>query len=385
MKRIQFGAVAAAFGLLASGVVSAACSPQEEASSVSTPADPSQWEWVGITLPIEMLDKHSRNNVFWATDDGTGEVHSYQAVYYPSMQRFDDGWVVPNRDSLLFLDEQLQVKSQFDVGEGELNQQLNGAGSVNGSAAVMAFDTSHSGNPRAYNVIALNEQGVYSFPEHGSLNVLRSCDDGSALWLTEVADDSGNLRLARMDPSGNKSEVMLETPAGMQPSVRANLLGCGEEASYVAFHDSSYQKHVYAVAGTWPEVVLKEHWDIGDLYPESEQGEINRSSQVIDGKLYAFMHEGMLISLDFENHEVHQSEVLLPPDTNPVSATVDGENIYVVTQPQGGARELRVHSFSLRDPQPSDGGFLLEGFFAMPHSDGDNPYAVPINVYPARR
>lgn len=383
--RIQFGAVAVALGLLASGIVSAACSPQEEASSGSTPADPSQWEWVGITLPIEVLDKHSRNNVFWATDDGTGEVHSYQAVYYPSMQRFDDGWVVPTRDSLLFLDEQLQVKSQFDVGEGELNQQLNGAGSVNGSAAVMAFDTSHSGNPRAYNVIALNEQGVYSFPEHGSLNVLRSCDDGSALWLTEVADGSGNLRLARMDPSGNKSEVMLETPAGMEPSVRANLLGCGEEASYVAFHDSSYQKHVYAVAGTWPEVVLKEHWDIGDLYPESEQGEINRSSQVIDGKLYAFMHEGMLISLDFENHEVYQSEVLLPPDTNPVSATVDGENIYVVTQPRGGARELRVHSFSLRDPRPSDGGFLLEGFFSLPHSERGNPYAIPTSVYPARR
>lgn len=92
---------------------------------------------------------------------------------------------------------------------------------------------------------------------------------------------------------------------------------------------------------------------------------MNRSFQVLDGKLYSFLHEGRIVALDYANHEVHQSEVLLPP--------------------QGGARELRVHSFSLRDPQLSDGGFLLEGFFLMPHSLKGSPYAVPHNVYPAHR
>lgn len=384
MKRIQFEAVAAAFGLLASGVVSAACSPQEEASSGSTPADPSQWEWVGISEPVSLLDKHSRNNVFWATDDGTGAAQSYQAVYYPSMQRFDDGWVVPNRDSLLFLDEQLQVKSQFDVGEGELNQQLKGVGSVDGSAVVLNFDVSDQDNSYASRLFALNDQGIHSFSITDYVSSMRACDDGSATWLTK-ATDSGDLGLVRMDPSGDTTEVVLETPDGTKLTSGATLLGCGEETSYLGFYDDSGRLHAYAVEGSWPDVVLKEDWDIGDLFPKTEKGQVNRSFQVLDGKLYSFLHEGRVIALDFENHEVHQSEVLLPPDTNPVSATVDGENIYVVTQPQGGARELRVHSFSLRDPRPSDGGFLLEGFFSLPHSERGNPYAVPHNVYPARR
>lgn len=384
MKRIQLGAVAVAFGLLASGVVSAACSPQEDSSRGSTPADPSQWEWVGISQPVELLDKHSRNNVFWASGNSTGEVQSYQAVYYPSMQRFDDGWVVPNRDSLLFLDEQLQVKSQFDVGEGELNQQLKGVGSVDGSAVVLNFDVSDQDNSYASRLFALNDHGIHSFSITDYVSSMRACDDGSATWLTEAAD-SGDLGLVRMDPSGDTTEVVLETPDGTKLTSGATLLGCSEEDSYLGFYDDSHGLHAYAVEGSWPDVALQEDWDIGDLFPKTEEGQMNRSFQVLDGKLYSFLHEGRLIALDFENHEVHQSEVLLPPDTNPVSATVDGENIYVVTQPRGGARELRVHSFSLRDPQPSDGGFLLEGFFAMPHSDGGNPYAVPINVYPARR
>lgn len=384
MKRIQLGAVAVAFGLLASGVVSVACSPQEDSSRGSTPADPSQWEWVGISQPVELLDKHSRNNVFWASGNSTGEVQSYQAVYYPSMQRFDDGWVVPNRDSLLFLDEQLQVKSQFDVGEGELNQQLKGVGSVDGSAVVLNFDVSDQDNSYASRLFALNDHGIHSFSITDYVSSMRACDDGSATWLTEAAD-SGDLGLVRMDPSGDTTEVVLETPDGTELTSGATLLGCSEEGSYLGFYDDSHGLHAYAVEGSWPDVALQEDWDIGDLFPKTEEGQMNRSFQVLDGKLYSFLHEGRLIALDFENHEVHQSEVLLPPDTNPVSATVDGENIYVVTQPRGGARELRVHSFSLRDPQPSDGGFLLEGFFAMPHSDGGNPYAVPINVYPARR
>lgn len=382
MKRIQFGAVAVTFAVVASGALANACSSEREPTEAA-PFD--QWEWVGISEPVSLLDKHSRNNVFWATDDGTGEVQSYQAVYYPSMQRFDDGWVVPNRDSLLFLDEELQVKSQFDVDKGKFGRQLNGVGSVNGSAAVMVFGASDREHPYAHIVVALNEQGVYSFSETGDWYAFRSCDDGSATWLNKAVEDSGNLHWARMDPSGQKTEAVLENPEGMKLTSGAILLGCSEEGSYLGFYDDSGRLHGYAVEGSWPDVALKHDWAIGELFPKTERGQVNRSFQVLDGKLYSFLHEGRVIALDFENHEVHQSEVLLPPDTNPVSATVDGENIYVVTQPQGGARELRVHSFSLRDPRPSDGGFLLEGFFSLPHSERGNPYAVPHNVYPARR
>lgn len=208
MKRIQFGAVAVAFAVVASGALANACSSEREPTEAA-PFD--QWEWVGISQPVELLDKHSRNNVFWATDDGTGEVQSYQAVYYPSMQRFDDGWVVPTRDSLLFLDEELQVKSQFDVGEGELNQQLKGVGSVDGSAVVLNFDVSDQDNSYASRLFALNDHGIHSFSITDYVSSMRACDDGSATWLTEAAD-SGDLGLVRMDPSGDTTEVVLETP-----------------------------------------------------------------------------------------------------------------------------------------------------------------------------
>lgn len=382
MKRGTLNQIFAVTALVASGVLFAACS-QEKAVDTAPAAAFEEWKWVGVAEPVQLEGKTSQNIVFWASEDRTGSAQSHEAIYYSSMQRVGDKWVVADRHGLLFLDEKLQEQSRFDVAGRTLWTQSQGLGSVNSSTALMIFDTQSAGEDPSFLALAVNDQGVHSvsmkdYPYDG-----RACEDGAAILVTKPDDGSGNIHVIRMDPAGSTTEAILPTPAHRDFAGSHQFLGCGEEPTYLTFVDESFGRHAYRLEGTWPEVTLEEKWDFAGQTPEA----INRSSQILDGKLYSFTREGRIAVIDFENHEIHESELLLPPDTNPVSATVDGENIYIVTQPKGGARELRVHSFAFRNPQPSNSGFLLEGFFSLPHSTvkGYYPYAIPLSVYPAHR
>lgn len=382
MKRGTLNQIFAVTALVASGVLFAACS-QEKAVDTAPAAAFEEWKWVGVAEPVQLEGKTSQNIVFWASEDRTGSAQSHEAIYYSSMQRVGDKWVVADRHGLLFLDEKLQEQSRFDVGEKILRSQSRGKSSVNSSTALMIFNTQSAGEDQSFLALVVNDQGVHSVPMNDHPFGGRACEDGAAILVTKTYDGSGKIHVIRMDPAGSTTEATLQTPEHMDFSSGDQFLGCGEEPTYLTFVDESFGRHAYRLEGTWPEVTLEEKWDFGGQTPEA----INRSSQILDGKLYSFTREGRIAVIDFENHEIHESELLLPPDTNPVSATVDGENIYIVTQPQGGARELRVHSFAFRNPQPSDSGFLLEGFFSLPHSTvkGYYPYAIPLSVYPAHR
>lgn len=382
MKRDKVNRILAVTGLVISGLFFAACS-QEKVVDTAPAAAFEEWKWVGVAEPVELEGKTSHNNVFWATADRTGSAQSHEAVYYSSMQRVGDRWVVADRRGLLFLDEKLQEQSRFDVGGRTLWTQSQGLGSVNSSTALMIFDTQSAGEDPSFLALVVNDQGVHSVPMKDYPFGGRACEDGAAILVTKTYDGSGKIHVIRMDPAGSTTEAILQTPEHMDFSSGDQFLGCGEEPTYLTFVDESFGRHAYRLEGTWPGVTLEENWDFAGQTPEA----INRSSQILDGKLYSFTQEGRIAVIDFEDHEIHESELLLPPDTNPVSATVDGENIYIVTQPKGGARELRVHSFAFRNPQPSDSGFLLEGFFSLPHSTvkGYYPYAIPLSVYPAHR
>ena len=89
------------------------------------------------------------------------------------------------------------------------------------------------------------------------------------------------------------------------------------------------------------------------------------------------------MAVDLEHQEVKETEPLIGADRRPVSATIDGGNVHIVTQPIDGAEELRVHSFSFKDPvADKDGTRIAKLSQLMQGSTAHGAYTIPMSIYP---
>ncbi|OFP22595.1 hypothetical protein HMPREF2996_12015 [Corynebacterium sp. HMSC066C02] len=89
------------------------------------------------------------------------------------------------------------------------------------------------------------------------------------------------------------------------------------------------------------------------------------------------------MALDLERQEVKETEPLIGADRRPVSATIDGGNLYIVTQPIDGAEELRVHSFSFKAPAADkDGAHIAKLSQLMQGGTAKGAYTIPMSIYP---
>ncbi|AKN75955.1 hypothetical protein CULCOIPH002_10350 [Corynebacterium ulcerans] len=341
---------------------------------------PISWEWAGIARAVSVapsVDNH--NYVFGANADEVGSLSELASVYNPSMERLGEGYVAPDRDQLVVFDSRFHKQSERPIADLGLPTQTTSAASANSETAVFVFNESKNDSPYASRVVLATEGTTSSVTRDMRPIALRACTDKTAVWIERDEDNGSGLTLVRMGADGALSESRLDGPAGAVASEFFSALGCGEEHSYISFPDDLGKADVFSVSGLSNQQTLKSEGKLEEL---PEPG-VNRSSRYKEGSVSYFSGRGTLVEVDLAHQVVRETEPLIGSDRRPVSATVDGETVHIVTQPLDGAEELLVHSFSFEDPTADvDGARIAKLRQIMRDGTANGAYTIPMSIFP---
>ncbi|MDK8764431.1 hypothetical protein QP922_11445 [Corynebacterium sp. MSK218] len=327
-----------------------------------------------------MTPSVSNHNYVFGTS--TGEVDSLAelaSVYNPSMERLGEGYVAPDKDQLVVFDSDFRKQSEKPLAGLDLPTQTASAGSVDNKAAVFVFNESTSNSPYASRIVLATKESTSTVTRDRRPVALRACTDEKAVWIERDEDDGSGLTLVRMGVDGLLSESRLDTPAGTVASEYFSVLGCGKEKSYISFPDDIGGVYVVSVDTSNEKPALKHEGNIERLPIPG----VNRSSRYEEGSVSYFTSRGTIVAVNLERQEVKETEPLIDADRRPVSATIDGGNVYIVTQPIDGAEELRVHSFSFKAPSADkDGAHIAKLSQLMQGGTAKGAYTIPMSIYP---
>ncbi|WP_222709854.1 hypothetical protein [Corynebacterium sp. LK14] len=300
-------------------------------------------------------------------------------MYNPSMERLGEGYVAPDKDQLVVFDSDFRKQSEKPLEGLGLPTQTTSAGSVDNKTAVFVFNESTSDSPYASRIVLATKESTSTVTRDRRPVALRACTDEKAVWIERDEDDGSGLTLVRMGVDGLLSESRLDTPAGTVASEYFSALGCGKEKSYISLPDDIGGADVVSVGSPNEKPILKHEGRIEGLPIPG----VNRSSRYEEGSVSYFTSRGTIVAVDLEHQEVKETEPLIGADRRPVSATIDGGNVHIVTQPIDGAEELRVHSFSFKDPvADKDGTHIAKLSQLMQDRTVHGAYTIPMSIYP---
>lgn len=338
------------------------------------------WEWGGIARAVSVTPSvNNHNYVFGTSTDEVDSLAELASVYNPSMERLGEGYVAPDKDQLVVFDSDFRKQSEKPLAGLGLPTQTASAGSVDNKAAVFVFNESTSDSPYASRIVLATKETTSTVTRDRRPVALRACTDEKAVWIERDEDDGSGLTLVRMGVDGLLSESRLDIPAGTVASEYFSALGCGKEKSYISFPDDTGGAYVVSVGTSNEKPTLKHEGNIERLPIPG----VNRSSRYEEGSVSYFTSRGTIVALDLERQEVKETEPLIGADRRPVSATIDGGNLYIVTQPIEGAEELRVHSFTFKDPAADkDGAHIAKLSQLMQGGTAKGAYTIPMSIYP---
>ena len=366
----------AVYALGVCALVVSSCAQERSQTSKSF----ATWEWGGIARAVSAAPSASNPNyVFGTSTDEVGPLAELASVYNPSMERLGEGYVAPDKDQLVVFDSDFRKQSEKPLEGLGLPTQTTSAGSVDNKTAVFVFNESTSDSPYASRIVLATKETTSAVPRDRRPVALRACTDETAVWLERDEDDGSGLTLVRMGTDGLLSESRLDTTAGTVASEYFSTLGCGKEKSYISFPDDIGGADVVSVGSPNEKPTLKHEGRIEGLPIPS----VNRSSRYEEGSVSYFTSRGTIVAVDLEHQEVKETEPLIGTDRRPVSATIDGGNVHIVTQPIDGGEELRVHSFSFKDPvADKDGTHIAKLSQLMQGSTAHGAYTIPMSIYP---
>lgn len=366
----------AVYALGVCALVVSSCAQERSQTSKSF----ATWEWGGIARAVSAAPSASNPNyVFGTSTDEVGSLAELASVYNPSMERLGEGYVAPDKDQLVVFDSDFRKQSEKPLEGLGLPTQTTSAGSVDNKTAVFVFNESTSDSPYASRIVLATKETISTVPRDRRPVALRACTNETAVWLERDEDDGSGLTLVRMGTDGLLSESRLDTPAGTVASEYFSALGCGKEKSYISFPDDIGGADVVSVGSPNEKPTLKHEGRIEGLPIPG----VNRSSRYEEGSVSYFTSRGTIVAVDLEHQEVKETEPLIGTDRRPVSATIDGGNVHIVTQPIDGAEELRVHSFSFKDPvADKDGTRIAKLSQLMQGSTAHGAYTIPMSIYP---
>lgn len=338
------------------------------------------WEWGGIARAVSATPSASNHNyVFGTSTDEVGSLAELASVYNPSMERLGEGYVAPDKDQLVVFDSDFRKQSEKPLEGLGLPTQTTSAGSVDNKTAVFVFNESTSDSPYASRIVLATKDTTSTVTRDRRPVALRACTDETAVWLERDEDVGSGLTLVRMGVDGLLSESRLDMPARTVASEYFSTLGCGKEKSYISLPDDIGGADVVSVGSPNEKPTLKHEGKIEGLPIPG----LNRSSHYEEGSVSYFTRRGTIVAVDLEHQEVKETEPLIGADRRPVSATIDGGNVHIVTQPIDGAEELRVHSFSFKDPvADKDGTHIAKLSQLMQGSTVHGAYTIPMSIYP---
>lgn len=366
----------AVYALGVCALVVSSCAQERSQTSKSF----ATWEWGGIARAVSAAPSASNPNyVFGTSTDEVGSLAELASVYNPSMERLGEGYVAPDKDQLVVFDSDFRKQSEKPLEGLGLPTQTTSAGSVDNKTAVFVFNESTSDSPYASRIVLATKESTSTVTRDRRPVALRACTDETAVWIERDEDDGSGLTLVRMGTDGLLSESRLDIPAGTVASEYFSALGCGKEKSYISFPDDIGGADVVSVGSPNEKPTLKHEERIEGLPIPG----VNRSSRYEEGSVSYFTSRGTIVTVDLEHQEVKETEPLIGTDRRPVSATIDGGNVHIVTQPIDGAEELRVHSFSFKDPvADKDGTRIAKLSQLMQGSTAHGAYTIPMSIYP---
>ena len=366
----------AVYALGVCALVVSSCAQERSQTSKSF----ATWEWGGIARAVSAAPSASNPNyVFGTSTDEVGSLAELASVYNPSMERLGEGYVAPDKDQLVVFDSDFRKQSEKPLEGLGLPTQTTSAGSVDNKTAVFVFNESTSDSPYSSRIVLATKETKSAVPRDRRPVALRACTDETAVWLERDEDAGSGLTLVRMGTDGLLSESRLDIPAGTVASEYFSALGCGKEKSYISFPDDIGGADVVSVGSPNEKPTLKHEGRIEGLPLPG----VNRSSRYEEGSVSYFTSRGTIVTVDLAHQEVKETEPLIGADRRPVSATIDGGNVHIVTQPIDGAEELRVHSFSFKDPvADKDGTRIAKLSQLMQGSTAHGAYTIPMSIYP---
>lgn len=348
------------------------------ASGKHTPT-PSE-NWIGIASDVSgAANSESHNALFSVSPEGVSEEQVLPPVYFPAFQRYDDGFVTPSRDGILFLDSELNEVRREVIPQLELPTQSSETSSASNEHILWSFNTGTEQSPYQRLVVTFSNNAAHTVERDQRLIGSRICNDGTSRWLEENPHGSAPYKLVTFTSVGDVFEKELQVPQHHELMPSLSYLGCDQEDSYLVLQDSSGDATVVSLDQT--SAKLSEESGGLDSIPRVN---LPRASLVRDEKLYQFTDAAQLSTIDFRNSSVTYSEPLLPPTQKAISLTFDGDEFYVVSQPHDGGDELEIRAYALSSPEFKEKGETIGSLSSLlKASENSMPaYVIPLAIYP---
>ncbi|KAB1502747.1 hypothetical protein F7230_06950 [Corynebacterium sp. 320] len=325
--------------------------------------------FVGIStetaLPLNRADK---NNLFWSAEDGSGgRVHSIAPTYFPSIERISDGFVAPDRDSIIIYDDKLNERQRFEVPELGAGLQSSSRVSNNGKYAAFSFHDSPAAGEVKTQIVVANSEESRTLDVPRDIDALTVCDDGTIRWIEFDPHDKkdefgeGSLKVKTWGLGGEPTAIELAESLPSRPS-SASLLPCGLEKGYILGHDADGKRLAFPVLEGEQGLHIGSPSTIVDVeYPS-----LSRFDVVQGDVFYSLDGESFLTATDLNTGKLiykHQLDVKGP---NPVSVTYDNGKAFVVARPTEFDNGQAILPVDLKNPECVGELIRLRGYNEIP-------------------
>lgn len=332
------------------GVVATGCSTPAEPETIDNPV------FIGISIdPIKNLSPNHAANLFALSADGSGGIFQELApTYFPSIHRLGNGFIAPDRDSLVVVDASLKEVYRHEMARLGVGMQTQSARSPLHKSVAFSFNEGTAEAPYRHRIVSATEKTSASAMTDQRHFALTACDDGSTRWVEYFPDrgmedpmSPGSARIVTLQADGELSEIDVEWNFPDRPSAPI-ILSCEDPSAYiVSEEDIIYVKDEVSPAES-----------IGKL-PAYEIPDRARFDTVSGEDYFAFTSTGMLTRINIPQAKIVYAQSIDLDGKHPVSITFDSDRAYVVTSGDSGESLLEI---DLNDPTCTSDQLSLTGF-----------------------
>ncbi|KAB3519234.1 hypothetical protein GC425_09580 [Corynebacterium sp. zg254] len=366
-QRLIALSVVVALGLVIGGVYIWSSGPEKVPVPESDSA--TARTFVGISMETALpLNRSDKNNVFWSAEDGSGgRVHSIAPTYFPSIERIDDGFIAPDRDSIVIYDDKLNERNRFEVPDLGAGMQSFSKSSNNGQYAAFVFYESPADGDVKSQVVVANSEESRTTDLPRDIDGLTMCDDGTVRWVEFDPKNEkdkfgeGSLKVTSWGQEGEPTTIELANSFPSRPT-DANLLPCGSGKGYILATDADGKRLAFPVLEGEQGLHIGSPGTIVDVeYPS-----LSRFDVVQGDVFYSLDGESFLTATDLNTGKLiykHQLDVKGP---NPVSVTYDNGKAFVVARPTEFDNGQAILPVDLKNPECVGELIRLRGYNEIP-------------------
>lgn len=306
--------------------------------------------YVGISSEVGgPLQPYDNNLLFWSETDGSGAVaHLLARTYSPSIHRFQGGFIAPDRDSLVALNSDLQIRQRYVLSGLGAGTQSMATTSPDASVAVYEFNETGRGEGNAARLAVVDGHGLRETMTTVRPDAVAACDDGTVKWI-EHHPDGGELgKPGTADLAvWSVGEEIVRKPIDWRFQLigDGNQLECSGQYPVVATDESD----------TRVSAVFHENTDSVAVsgirkFPDIEFAKMGRFHTVHNRTFYSLSESGRLFAVNLDRNELLYEHELNLPGSGEISVTYDGDFAHIVTRPPEFDYRQSVVSVELSNP-----------------------------------